>query len=581
MKRFLLFLLFISSLGFSQSSGITYQAVIYNPNGEELPGVDNPYAPLTNQDVCLQFGIVDADGNVEYQEQVQVTTDAFGMVNLLIGTNSQTGGYAADFAGIEWSADAKFLKVDLDIRGTCSNFEQLSNQPFTYVPFAYYSPASDTPGPQGPAGQDGQDGQDGATGPAGPSGPAGPQGPAGADGEVAIKTLINTSDEAAGDNCDSGGVKIEVGEDANADGILDTDEVDDSLTRYVCNGQDGQDGQDGVDGISFPVNGGSVLTNNALEYFLGVRPNTTFKLSSNGYNIAYPYDQADTQTDAGIRIVNIENGVFNQKGDLINQYNFVSAINGDGTRVMVSSNTTNSVSIYDLVGNNWVSQNDIPWGQNNNIWGYNWAKFSDDGNLLITIANGGAVTVWSYDNSQWNSISEYSIPAYNYYISDNLNYISTYSASGIKVYNINSAQNSITQVGETIGGSHSSLSEDGNFLAICASAPSKIVRVFENVSGNWVPRGSDINLHISPSHCFLSEDGSELVVIIRSGAYLNDFPKSIARFVFDGNQWNQIGSLIKSNDVSTTISMYQYDFQNSTLVMIDFNEIASFLIKTF
>ena len=269
MKRIFLLLLFVSSLGFSQSSGITYQAVIYNPSGEELPGVDGPYAPLTNQDVCLQFGIVDADGSVEYQEQVQVTTDAFGMVNLLIGTNTQTGGYAADFAGVEWSADAKFLRVDLDIRGSCSNFEELSNQPFTYVPFAYYSPASDTPGPegpQGPAGQDGQDGatgpvgpagstgqtgpagasgQDGATGPAGPTGPSGPQGeqgPAGADGEVAIKTLINTSDEAAGDNCVSGGVKIEVGEDTNADGILGTDEVDDSLTRYVCNGTDGEGG---------------------------------------------------------------------------------------------------------------------------------------------------------------------------------------------------------------------------------------------------------------------------------------------------------------------------------------------------
>jgi len=578
MKKFLLIFLFVTSYGFAQNSGITYQAVIYNPNGEELPGVNNPYAALTEQSVCLQFGIVDASGTIEYQENVQVTTDAFGMVNLLIGTHIQTSGYAASFSAINWGADAKFLKVDIDIKGNCTNFEGLSNQPFTYVPFAYYSPASDIPGP---AGQDGTNGTDGIDGTDGVDGTDGLDGTDGVDGEVAIKTLINTSDEAAGDNCDSGGVKIEVGEDANADGILDTDEVDDSLTRYVCNGQDGQDGQDGEDGISFPVNGGSVLTNNALEYFLGVRPNTTFKLSSNGYNIAYPYDQANTQTDAGIRIVNIENGVFNQKGDLINQYNFVSAINGDGTRVMVSSNTTNSVSIYDLVGNNWVSQNDIPWGQNNSIYGYNWAKFSDDGNLLITIANGGAVTVWSYDNSQWNSISEYSIPAYNYYISDNLNYISTYSASGIKVYNINSAQNSITQVGETIGGSHSSLSEDGNFLAICASAPSKIVRVFENVSGNWVPRGSDINLHISPSHCFLSEDGSELVVIIRSGAYLNDFPKSIARFVFDGNQWNQIGSLIKSNDVSTTISMYQYDFQNSTLVMIDFNEIASFLIKTF
>ena len=134
MKRFFLFLLFVSSLGFAQSSGITYQAVIYNPNGEELPGVDNPYAPLTNQDVCLQFGIVDASGSVEYQEEVQVTTDAFGMVNLLIGTNTQTGGYAADFAGIQWTADAKFLKVDLDIKGSCTDFEELSNQPFTYVP---------------------------------------------------------------------------------------------------------------------------------------------------------------------------------------------------------------------------------------------------------------------------------------------------------------------------------------------------------------------------------------------------------------------------------------------------------------
>ena len=140
MKRFLLFLLFVSSLGFAQSSGITYQAVIYNPSGEELPGVDNPYAPLTNQDICLQFGIIDASGSVEYQEEVQVTTDAFGMVNLLIGTNTQTGGYAADFAGIQWTADAKFLKVDLDIKGSCTDFEELSNQPFTYVPFAYYSP---------------------------------------------------------------------------------------------------------------------------------------------------------------------------------------------------------------------------------------------------------------------------------------------------------------------------------------------------------------------------------------------------------------------------------------------------------
>ncbi len=201
MKNILYTLLLFSSLAFSQSSGITYQAVIYNPNGEELPGVDNPYAPLVNQDICLQFGIVDADGNLEYQEQVQVTTDPFGMVNLLIGTNNQTDGYASDFAGVQWTADAKFLVVDLDIKGNCTDFEELSNQPFTYVPFAYYSPASDVPGPEGPQGPPGpagaqgpqgepgpagQDGAVGATGPTGPQGPAGPQGPQGIAGTDGI-----------------------------------------------------------------------------------------------------------------------------------------------------------------------------------------------------------------------------------------------------------------------------------------------------------------------------------------------------------------------------------------------------------
>jgi len=142
--------------------------------------------------------------------------------------------------------------------------------------------ASTFPGPQGetgPAGVDGIDGTQGDTGVAGPQGDIGvtgsqgetgaagidgtngsdgvdgAQGPAGADGNdgatgaAGIKTLINTSDEAAGDNCANGGVKIEVGEDANADGILDTDEIDDSLTSYVCEGIDGADGADGPIGF--------------------------------------------------------------------------------------------------------------------------------------------------------------------------------------------------------------------------------------------------------------------------------------------------------------------------------------------
>ena len=306
MKNILYTFLFFSSLAFSQSSGITYQAVIYNPNGEELPGVDNPYAPLVNQDICLQFGIVDADGNLEYQEQVQITTDPFGMVNLLIGTNTQTGGYASDFANVQWTADAKFLVVDLDIKGACTDFEELSNQPFTYVPFAYYSPASDVPGPEGPqgptgpagaqgpqgepgpAGADGQDGAVGATGPTGPQGPAGPQGPqgpqgiqgpAGADGDTAVKTLINTTDEAPGTNCANGGIKIEVGDDTNGDGILDASEINDSLTRYVCNGEDGQDGSGG----GFNAGGtGGFNTREVISWPLDNGQDGTHWISSDG-----------------------------------------------------------------------------------------------------------------------------------------------------------------------------------------------------------------------------------------------------------------------------------------------------------
>ena len=58
-KYLLLFTFLIFGITFSQvNSGITYQAVIYNPEGEELPGQDNMYAPVTEQDICLRFSFI-------------------------------------------------------------------------------------------------------------------------------------------------------------------------------------------------------------------------------------------------------------------------------------------------------------------------------------------------------------------------------------------------------------------------------------------------------------------------------------------------------------------------------------------
>jgi hypothetical protein len=137
MKKTLLFLAFIlSTFSFAQTNGITFQAVIYSANGESVPGINNSNAPLANRKICLQFSIVDDYSQTEYQEKVTVTTDDYGMVNLIIGTGIQTGGYANSFESIVWNSAKKYLKVSLDQSGNCNSFDEISNQVLSYVPFA-------------------------------------------------------------------------------------------------------------------------------------------------------------------------------------------------------------------------------------------------------------------------------------------------------------------------------------------------------------------------------------------------------------------------------------------------------------
>jgi hypothetical protein len=137
-------LLFIGLVGYSQTNGITYQAIILNPSGEQLPGVNNTNAPLANKYICLKFSIIDNNSQSEYIETVQTTTDEFGMVNLVIGTGVQIGGYASSFSNILWNANPKRLKVDLSTTGICSYYTEISNQPFTAVPFALYAVNSES-----------------------------------------------------------------------------------------------------------------------------------------------------------------------------------------------------------------------------------------------------------------------------------------------------------------------------------------------------------------------------------------------------------------------------------------------------
>ncbi|TRX04864.1 hypothetical protein, partial [Flavobacterium gawalongense] len=138
-KIILLFILLLSAKSIGQIKGISYQAVILNPKGEQIPGVNNSNTPLANGDICLLFKFFDEYSKLEYQEVVQTKTDQYGMVNLIIGNGTQTGGYAISFDTVIWDSLKKTLVVAINSNGNCSSFTEISNEPFTYVPFAYSS----------------------------------------------------------------------------------------------------------------------------------------------------------------------------------------------------------------------------------------------------------------------------------------------------------------------------------------------------------------------------------------------------------------------------------------------------------
>ena len=116
MKKLLTLLLLVCSASlFAQTSGITYQAVILNPEGQHIPGHNNQRSPVVNKNICMRFTI-HTGTNAEYQETQQTTTDEFGMVNLIIGTGSPAGGSAATFGDIVWDGNPKNLKVEVVFR---------------------------------------------------------------------------------------------------------------------------------------------------------------------------------------------------------------------------------------------------------------------------------------------------------------------------------------------------------------------------------------------------------------------------------------------------------------------------------
>jgi hypothetical protein len=76
MKKILFFLLFVTLPLFSQTNGINYQAVIYSPTGQQLPGANNQKFPLSNKTICLLFSIIDSNNVTEYAEKLKLLLTA-------------------------------------------------------------------------------------------------------------------------------------------------------------------------------------------------------------------------------------------------------------------------------------------------------------------------------------------------------------------------------------------------------------------------------------------------------------------------------------------------------------------------
>ena len=128
MKRLLLLITVLQ--GYSQNQGISYQAVILNPEAEQIPGVDVQNNILANTSVGIQFTITDASGNEEYQESHSTSTGRYGMINLLIGSGNSS---YSSFLDIVWGGAVKKLKVAIDFKGG-TNYSPLSEQNLTYMP---------------------------------------------------------------------------------------------------------------------------------------------------------------------------------------------------------------------------------------------------------------------------------------------------------------------------------------------------------------------------------------------------------------------------------------------------------------
>ena len=151
MKKILVSLVAIATIAltsFGQApEGFKYQAVVRDAGN----------LILNNQDVGMRLTIQQGSpgGTAVYTETFGITTNTYGLVNLVIGAGTVVSG---DFTTIDWSAGPFFIETAVDITGGIT-YVVMGTSQLMSVPYALYAKTSGNgAGPQGPAGNNGADG---------------------------------------------------------------------------------------------------------------------------------------------------------------------------------------------------------------------------------------------------------------------------------------------------------------------------------------------------------------------------------------------------------------------------------------
>lgn len=124
---FTLFILLTSTILPAQTpEGFTYQAVARDASGEIL----------ANRSVGMRISILQGSvsGTSVYSETHAETTNAFGLINLEIGS----GTTSDSFSSIDWSLGSYYVKIEMDINGGTS-YTEFGTSQLLSVPYALHA----------------------------------------------------------------------------------------------------------------------------------------------------------------------------------------------------------------------------------------------------------------------------------------------------------------------------------------------------------------------------------------------------------------------------------------------------------